>query len=361
MRLLGVRDRPRVRPGPFGHGLGAVDLGRLCARRLQGRLRQRHRVGAHVRDVAVLVQLLGDPHRRLRGEAELAARLLLEGRRSERRRRPARVRRLLDRADREGAIAELVRQPPGPLLVEDDDLGARLSVRAEVASLGDPAPVDGGERCLERARLEGAQNVPVAGGDEAHALALALHDEPRRDRLDASCREPLRHLLPEHGRDLVAVEAVEDPARLLRVDEPVVDVSRLLERPLDRLACDLVEDHATHRHLRLQRLDEVVGDRLALAVLIRREQELVGVLELALQVRDHLLLVRVDEVVGLEALRDRDAERAVLGTVGLRDVRGPARQVANVADARLDHVVGAEVTRDGLGLRRALDDHQLLA
>jgi hypothetical protein len=37
-----------------------------------------------------------------------------------------------------------------------------------------------------------------------------------------------------------------------------------------------VEDHAAHRHLRLQHLDEVPRDRLALAILVRREQELVG-------------------------------------------------------------------------------------
>ena len=241
------------------------------------------------------------------------------------------------------------------------DVCPGLSVLAEVAALGDPATVDGGERGLERARLERAQDVPVAGGDEAHSLALALDDEPRRDGLHPSGGKPLCHLLPEHGRDLVAVEAVEDPARLLGVDEPLVDVARLAERPLDCLARDLVEDHPLDRHLRLQRLDEVEGDRLALAVLVRREQELVGVLELALQVGDHLLLVRVDEVVRLEALGNRNAERAVLGTVGFRDVRGPARQVADMADARLDHEVGAEVARDGLGLRGALDDDQLLA
>jgi hypothetical protein len=36
------------------------------------------------------------------------------------------------------------------------------------------------------------------------------------------------------GRDLVAVEAVEDAARLLRVDEVVVDVARVLDGALDR-------------------------------------------------------------------------------------------------------------------------------
>ena len=66
----------------------------------------------------------------------------------------------------------------------------------------------------------------------------------------------------------------------------------LLERALDRVAGDLVEHHPAHRHLRLQHLEQVPGDRLALAVLVGREQELVGVLELLLQLGDLRLLVR---------------------------------------------------------------------
>ena len=86
------------------------------------------------------------------------------------------------------------------------------------------------------ARVERGDDVPVLGGDERHPLALALDDEARRDRLHAAGREALHHLPPEDGRDLVAVEAVEDAARLLRVDEALVDLARLGERPLDRRA-----------------------------------------------------------------------------------------------------------------------------
>ena len=65
------------------------------------------------------------------------------------------------------------------------------------------------------------------GRDERHPLALALHHEPRRDRLDAAGRQPLHHLLPQHGRHLVAVEPVEDPSGLLGVDEMLVDLAGL--------------------------------------------------------------------------------------------------------------------------------------
>ena len=41
------------------------------------------------------------------------------------------------------------------------------------------------------------------------------------------------HLAPQDRRDLVAVEAVEDPAGLGRVDEALVDGAGVGHRPLD--------------------------------------------------------------------------------------------------------------------------------
>src|SRR5205085_10627166 len=138
--------------------------------------------------------------------------------------------------------------------------------------------------------IESALDVPPLRGTERHALALALDDEARGDGLHASGREPTRDLLPEDGRDLVAVEPVENAARLLRVDEPLVDVAGIAERALDRVAGDLVEDHPAHRQLGLQYFLEVPCDRFALAVLVRREQELVGARKEPPQLRDLLPL-----------------------------------------------------------------------
>ena len=101
------------------------------------------------------------------------------------------------------------------------------AVAGEVAALRDLLAVDRDQARVERAGVERGDDVPVLGGAELDPLALALDDEPRRDRLHAAGGEALHHLPPEHRRDLVAVEAVEDAARLLRVDEPVVDVARL--------------------------------------------------------------------------------------------------------------------------------------
>ena len=227
----------------------------------------------------------------------------------------------------------------------------RRAALAEVPTLGDPLALDGPESRLERSRLERAEDVPVGGRDESHALALAVDDEPCRDRLHATGRQPGHHLLPEDGRDLVPVEAVEDAPRLLCVDEPVVDRPRLVERAHDRVLRDLVEDHALDGHLRLQHLHEMPGDRLAFAILVRREEELVGVRESLLQVGDDLLLSGIDDVVRLEAVVDVDAERTEPLPLRLGDVLGPIGKVANVADTRPDGVAAAEVALDGSRLR----------
>ena len=286
VRLLRVLHLPVVGARLLRHRVGAVELAGLVARRGDRRLGQRGRVGAHVGDVAVLVEALGDAHRVLRREPELAARLLLQRRGHERRGRAAGVRLALDRPDGELDALERGRERTRGVLVELDGIGGdELAVAGEVAALRDLSAVDRDEPRLEAAGVEGGDDVPVLGGAELDPLALALDDEARRDRLDAAGGEALHHLPPEDGGDLVAVEAVEDAARLLRVDEAVVDVAGLAERALDRRLRDLVEDHPPHRHLRLQHLDEMPGDRLAFAVFVCREQQLVGLGELAAQVR----------------------------------------------------------------------------
>ena len=118
VRLLCVRDGSLVAPRLGRHGVGAVLARGVCARRLQRGVGERHRVGAHVRDVAVLVEPLREAHRRLGREAELAAGLLLQRRRSEGGGRPARVGLLVDLADGEGASLQARGKGAGALLVQ---------------------------------------------------------------------------------------------------------------------------------------------------------------------------------------------------------------------------------------------------
>ncbi len=105
VRLLRVLDFLLVTPRRVGQELAAVQLTHLRTRRVQRRLGQRRGVGTHVGDVAVFVEPLGDSHRRLRRKTQLAARLLLQRARHERRGRRAAVRLAFDRPDDEIAVA----------------------------------------------------------------------------------------------------------------------------------------------------------------------------------------------------------------------------------------------------------------
>ena len=82
--------------------------------------------------------------------------------------------------------------------------------------------------------------------------------------------------------------------------------------PRDGLARDLVEHHALHRHLRLEHLEQVPRDRLALAVLVGREVDLARVLQRRLELGDDVLLVVGDDVDGREVVVDVDPEASDL-------------------------------------------------
>ena len=133
--------------------------------------------------------------------------------------------------------------------------------------------------------------IPIDRRAERAALFLALDDQPHGNALHASGAEPGLHLLPEHRRQRVAVEAVEDAAALLRANEVLVDVDGFVERLLDRVFGDLVEDDPADGNLRLEHLRQVPADRLAFAVRVGGEQQLGRLLHGGLEVRDLLLLV----------------------------------------------------------------------
>ncbi len=363
--LLGVLDLAGVAPGLGGHVLGAVELGGLGAGGVDGGVRQVRRVGPHIGDVTVFIEPLGDAHHLRARQAQLPSGLLLERRGDERRVGTAAVRLLVDLQHGEVAAAQALGQAARAGLVEVDDIALRLAGgRVEVLAAGDPVAVDGDERGLEDLVVVGGEtggDVPVVGGAEGHAGPFALDDDPGGDGLDAPGRQARHDLLPQHRADLVAVEAVEDAAGLLGVDEVLVELARVGGGLGDGLRGDLVEDHALDRDLRLQRLEQVPGDGLAFAVLIGGEVELVGLGEVALELLDVGLAVGVDDVERREVVVDVDPQaRPRLVLVLLRDLLGAAGQVADVPEGGVDDVAGTEIRGDRLGLRRGFDDDQAL-
>ncbi len=82
---------------------------------------------------------------------------------------------------------------------------------------------------------------PRLDRDELSDLLLAVYNQAQRNRRDPARADPLLHLAPEERAQSVADQTVDDPARLLGIDEAHVDLSRGLERPAHRLGRDLVE------------------------------------------------------------------------------------------------------------------------
>ena len=111
-------------------------------------------------------------------------------------------------------------------------------------------------------------------------LALALDNQPQRHRLHAARGKPAPHLVPKQRRNLVAHQAIEHAPRLLCGHQILVDVARMLECFLHRLLRNLVEGDAANLlslfgvSPQLQR--EMVCNRLAFAVRVRRKINLVG-------------------------------------------------------------------------------------
>ena len=364
--LRALRRRP-VRARGLGHGLGSVELGGLLACGVDGLPRQRRGVGAHVRDVAGLVEGLGGAHGRRRVPVQFARGLLLQGGGREGGGRAAPVRLAGHGVDDRGrGVSQRLRVGAGRGLVQVEDagldgFGAQPALLAEVRARRDRRPVDGGHAGTEglTGAGEGGVDRPVLGAHVGHAVALAVDDQARRHRLDAAGRQGGPDLAPQQGGDLVAVEAVEDAARLLRVHQVRVQVARVVEGPLDGLLRDLVEHHAPDGDLGLEDLQQVPGDGLPLAVLISGQVELVGLLEEPAQFRDLLLLVGVDHVVGLEPVLDVDGEAPVGALLhGVGEFLGLG-QVADVPDGGRHMVVGAQVALNRLGFRGGLHDHQL--
>ncbi len=165
-------------------------------------------------------------------------------------------------------------------------------------------------------------DVPVVGGDVRDALTFALDDQAHRRALHAAGRQAAVDATPQHRRHLVAVEPVEDASGLGGVDHPVVEVARVVDRVVDGRLGDLVEHHPLHGHLGLEVLEQVPRDRLALAVFVRCEIELGGVLQRGLEFLDHGLAALGQLVGRLETVVDVDVQ--ALATAGR--TRGPPRR-----------------------------------
>ena len=358
--------------GSLGLGVELLGLGReiLVAvavhdggtNRTDRLLREVGRVGTHVGDVTVLVELLRGRHRARRRHAELAVGLLLHRAGGE-----GRIGRVLCLAplhtlDGDGRPLECRSERLGCRAIEQQrGLGreqARLLV--EVLARCDSLAIDGVEVGVEAnlAMLELRLEVPVGGHLEVETLALPHDEEANGNALDAAGRlGGLANLAPEDGRHLEAGEPVEDAPRLLRVDPLHVELTRVGEGAPDGLLRDFVEDHPLDGHLGLELVEEVPADGLSLAVFVCRDVEFGGIFERSLELRHLLLLLGRHEVERVHRL-DVDAVLRVSGLLVLLRHLLRLGDVADVALGCFDAVAAAKNRPDDARFRWGLHNHK---
>ena len=341
--------------------LGADEAADLI-QRLVGEI---ERVGPHVGDEPdllaatecdALVQLLGDRHRLTCAEAD-ARPLALQRRGLERRLRVALLLGATDLADGVGQPLGTHDQRIGLLLrPHDPQLGpGPLVLALEVLRGGEAQPVDADhpspDVLLAHGPAEQSCEVEVGLGDEGADLVLAVDDQPQRDRLDATGGDARRDRAPQHRRESVPDDAVDGAAGLLRLHECHVEMARVGERSTDRRLGDLVErDAVGGRDVQAEDLSQMPGDRLTLTVEVGGEPDGVRRLRRLAQ-RGHVLRGPLGDLVGEAA--------AAAGAIDLDGEVG-ARQITDVPVRGQHGVARAEVALDRLGLRRRLDDDEVL-
>ena len=350
--LLGVLDLVAVVAHLLRKELLAEALLDQFPRRSLGLVRERGRVGAHVGDEAVLVQLLSEAHRVSRLKPQLAVRVLLQAAGHVGRLRRGREGLALDRDDlgfrRVHLRLDVLRSVPVQLHPLVPSLARRPlelpCIRVEVLGRDHALAVHLHEIRFEflAALSEAGFHPPEAGHLEADPGPLALHQQAHGHALHASGAEPGEHLLPEQRADFVAEQPVDDAAGFLGLDQVLVDRPRAFQCLMDRVAGDLVEDQPLEGHLRSQQLQEVPADGLPFAILVRCEVNVLRPLDRRLHLAHEFLLVLRDDVERLEVRVHVDARArpSLLLELG-RDVRGVVGQVAHVAHRRLhDEVLG---------------------
>ena len=244
--------------------LFAVKAADKAARGGHGFLGKAQRVGTHIGDktdrafagdIHAFVELLRDAHRAPRREPQTAARLLLQRGGDERGRRAALALAALDGADL-----------PRRLFHGGDDV-LHFFFTVKLFFLVCRAVIAGDKAALLPGAVEMRIQIPVFFRLESPDLVFPVHDHADGNRLHAARGEPPAHLAPEERAELIADDAVQNAARLLRVHQILIDIARVGNALLHDLFRDLVKGNTAGLLVGdLQKLLEMPADRFALAV-----------------------------------------------------------------------------------------------
>ena len=322
----------------------------MCVNEIPARIlrldRDRHGVGSHVSDqtdmsgrrVNALIQLLGNPHRGIRGKTEHGTGGLLKRTRDKRRRRIPFARLRLNRRDFPRRSAT----DSGKYLVG-------LFPAADLKfSIVDPRKA--GRKLAVLPLRKFRKEIPVFFRNERLNLTFPLTDKAQRNRLDASRTHPALDPRPQQRTDHIADDTVQHTARLLGVDQIHIQFSGVLKRLRNGTSGNLMKRNPAETGFFIAVLQDLVQmpcDRLPFAVRVGSKIDLFdclcGFLEFGkiLAARLGLLILRS------EIMLDVNAER-------------PFGQIADMTIRSFDNIVLSEDLPYGLCLGGRLHDHKFV-
>ena len=98
-------------------------------------------------------------------------------------------------------------------------------------------------------------------------LTLTLHNQAHSHRLHTTCAQTSNDLFPQNRRQFKAHNTVHHTTCLLRIDQIIVNITRMIDCLQNRLFGRIIECDTAHFILRqLQYLLNMPCDRLSLAV-----------------------------------------------------------------------------------------------
>ena len=284
---------------------------------------QVHRVGTHVGNQTLLVEVLRNGHRLRNAHAEFTAGLLLQGRGGKGRCRETLCRFLF-----------ALRNAERGTLAREEEL---LSLLRRVEALRQFGTEEGLLGIV--LGIELCHDTEIGGRVEGDDLAFALHDEAYGYRLHATGRERRTYLFPKYGRELKTHQTIQYATCLLGIHERHVDRARLLDGLQDGLLRDLVEDDTLRLINReTQHFGQVPCDGLSFAVFIGSQPN--GLLLGQLREFAHDLFLVGGNLV----------DRCI--TISYLDTQTLLGQVADVAETGANHEVATEKFLDGFGFGR---------
>src|SRR5205814_1577594 len=122
-------------------------------------------------------------------------------------------------------------------------------------------------------RFKLGDDGPILFRHECLNFVFALHNYPKRNRLNTSCGDTAANFVPKQRADLIADQPVENTPGLLRVYNVLINAPRMFYGGSNRLGCDLIKEHAKDfSFVAVEDFFQMLANRFAFAIRVGREE-----------------------------------------------------------------------------------------